>query len=124
MSGDSKDDESMFPEDEDSYIFQQALAAARAIHHVQGIEYDESQDINVLTDIKFLVVTVALPLGCEYAACFLFLVCFCASIRKPRNTDFPQCCFKNMKLAYGSLKPSLMAMVPRRVFNTVTNSRP
>lgn len=65
VSGDSKDDESTFPEDEDSYMFQQALAAARAIHHVQGIEYDETQDINVLTDIKFLVVTVALPLGCK-----------------------------------------------------------
>jgi hypothetical protein len=65
VSGDSKDEESTFPEDEDSFMFQQALAAARAIHHVQGIEFDETQDINVLTDIKFLVVTVALPLGCE-----------------------------------------------------------
>lgn len=44
-------------------MLQQALAAARAIHHVQGVEYDETQEINVLTDIKFVVVTVSLPLG-------------------------------------------------------------
>ena len=43
------------------------MAAAWAIHHVQGVEYDE---IHVLTDIKF-VMTVSLPLVCE----FLSLVC-------------------------------------------------
>ena len=58
--------DSAFQEDEDSYLLQQALAAARAIHHVQGVEYDETQEINVLTDIKFVVVTVSLPLGREY----------------------------------------------------------
>ena len=55
-------------------MLQQALAAARAIHHVQGVEYDETQEINVLTDIKFVVVTVSLPLGCEFF--FSHVVCF------------------------------------------------
>ncbi|KAL7549874.1 hypothetical protein ACHAWF_013131, partial [Thalassiosira exigua] len=50
-------------DDEDGYLLQQALAAARAIHHVQGVEYDETQEINVLNDIRFVVVTVSLPLG-------------------------------------------------------------
>lgn len=69
---DTYDGESTFQEDEDSYLLQQALAAARAIHHVQGVEYDETQEINVLTDIKFVVVTVSLPLGCEFSLhCFV-----------------------------------------------------
>ena len=33
--------DSAFQEDEDSYLLQQALAAARAIHHVQGIEREQ-----------------------------------------------------------------------------------
>ena len=57
-------DDRTYQDDEDSYLLQQALAAARAIHHVQGVEYDETQEINVLTDIKFVVMTVLLPLGC------------------------------------------------------------
>ncbi len=39
------------------------MASARAIHHIHGIQFDELQDINVLTDIKFVVVTISLPLG-------------------------------------------------------------
>ena len=53
-------------DEEDGYLLQQALAAARAVHHAQGVEYNESQVINVLTDVKFVVVTVSLPLGREY----------------------------------------------------------
>lgn len=49
------------------------MAAARAIHHVQGVEYDETQDINVMADIKFVVATVALPFGCEYCVCALHI---------------------------------------------------
>lgn len=63
-------DTTTYQEDEDEYLLQQALAAARAIHHVQGVEYDETQEINVLTDIKFVVATVTLPLGCESVFCF------------------------------------------------------
>lgn len=58
-------DESTYYDDEDGYLLQQALLAARAIHHVQGVEFDETQELNVLTDVKFVVVTVSLPLGCE-----------------------------------------------------------
>lgn len=50
-------------DDGDAYLLQQALAAARAIHHIHGVEYDENIDINVVSDIKFLVITVSLPLG-------------------------------------------------------------
>lgn len=50
-------------EDSDGYLLQQALASARAIHHIHGIQFDEMQEINVLTDVKFVVVTVELPLG-------------------------------------------------------------
>eukprot|EP00579_Thalassiosira_antarctica_P013778 CAMPEP_0201947032 /NCGR_PEP_ID=MMETSP0903-20130614/54725_1 /ASSEMBLY_ACC=CAM_ASM_000552 /TAXON_ID=420261 /ORGANISM="Thalassiosira antarctica, Strain CCMP982" /LENGTH=1813 /DNA_ID=CAMNT_0048490153 /DNA_START=42 /DNA_END=5484 /DNA_ORIENTATION=+ len=62
-SGTYDADDSTYQDDEDNYLLQQALAAARAIHHVQGVEYDETQDINVSTDIKFVVATVSLPLG-------------------------------------------------------------
>lgn len=51
----------------------QALAAARAVHHVQGVEFDEQNEINVLTDIKFVVVTVSLPLGREFICVYSFL---------------------------------------------------
>lgn len=61
-------------EDEDSYLLLQALAAARAIHHVQGVEYDETLEINVLTDIKFVVVTVSLPLGRKLFAASCFFI--------------------------------------------------
>ncbi len=50
----------------------QALAAARAIHYLQGVEFDKKNEINVLTDIKFVVVTVSLPLGRE-CTCVLAL---------------------------------------------------
>ena len=60
-------DESTSQDDEDGYLLQQALAAARATHHIRGFEFDETKEINVLTDIKFVVVTLTLPLGCEYS---------------------------------------------------------
>ena len=53
-------------EDGDDYLLQQALASAKAIHHIHGIQFDELQDINVLTDIKFVVVSVPLPLGRKF----------------------------------------------------------
>ena len=59
------DAELTYQEEEDNYLLLQALAAARAIHYLQGVEFDEKNEINVLTDIKFVVVTVSLPLGRE-----------------------------------------------------------
>jgi len=46
------DAESTYQEEEDIYLLLQALAAARAIHYLQGVEFDEKNEINVLTDIK------------------------------------------------------------------------
>eukprot|EP00956_Cyclotella_meneghiniana_P006481 scaffold8496_cov66-Cyclotella_meneghiniana.AAC.23 len=53
-----------YPEDDDdAYLLQQALASARAVHHIHGVEYDESQEIDVVTDVKFHVANIKLPLG-------------------------------------------------------------
>lgn len=68
------DGESTYQDEEDNYLLLQALAAARAVHHVQGVEYDEHNEINVLTDIKFVVVTVSLPLGRELICVYSFLL--------------------------------------------------
>ena len=56
----------------DDYLLQQAVAAARAIHHIHGIQFDELQEINVVNDIKFVVVSVALPLGRKFVWIDLF----------------------------------------------------
>jgi hypothetical protein len=52
-------------EDGDAYLFEQALASARAIHHLHGVEYDETREIDVVTDVKFHVANITLPLGRE-----------------------------------------------------------
>lgn len=39
------------------------MASARAVHHIHGVEYDETQEIDVLTDVKFHVASIKLPLG-------------------------------------------------------------
>lgn len=59
----SEDDDDFDGEDEDAYLLQQALAAARAVHHIAGVEFDEERDIDVMSDVKFIVVTIPLPLG-------------------------------------------------------------
>lgn len=75
-SGTYDADDSTYQDDEDNYLLQQAMAAARAIHHVQGVEYDKTQDINGSTDIKFVVATVSLPLGCESLMSWCRLLCY------------------------------------------------
>ena len=50
------------------------LTAAHLGIQVEGVEYDETEEINVLTDIKFVVMTVSLPLGCQFLLCYLCLV--------------------------------------------------
>ncbi len=59
----SEDDYEFDGDDEDAYLLQQALAAARAVHHIAGVEFDEENDIDVMSDVKFLVATIHLPLG-------------------------------------------------------------
>ena len=131
FSGDTTtyDQESTFQEDEDSYLLQQALAAARAIHHVQGVEYDETQEINVLSDIKFVVVTVLLPLGCKCSFCVCIIgFIYCIKLNKLYFDlllyYYHQYSSKNMKLVFGYQKSSLMAMQRIRVFSMVINLLP
>ena len=70
-----------YQEEEDNYLQLQALAAARTIHDVKGMDYDEKNEIDILSDIKFVVVAVSLPLGCEYQHfCSLFLLSFSSRI--------------------------------------------
>jgi PDZ domain len=40
-----------------------ALQAARSMHKLRGFEYDESNEINIASDIRFSVVDLSLPLG-------------------------------------------------------------
>lgn len=122
--GTTERDQTGFQEDEDKYLLQQAVAAARAIHHVQGVEYDETLDINVMADIKFVVATVALPFGCEYCVCALHIdlyLLYINSIPLFPSLRYLQCSFKNMKLVCGYPKSCPMAMPPRRVFNMEIN---
>lgn len=77
-------DESTADEDEDeAYLLQQALAAARAVHHIHDVEFDETKEIDVLTDVKFHVVNVKLPLGRKFVSLLLYL-----PTRRIRVTSF------------------------------------
>ena len=40
-----------------------AIQAARSAHRLQGYEFDETYDANIVTDIKFSVADMHLPLG-------------------------------------------------------------
>jgi hypothetical protein len=91
------DAESTYQEEEDNYLLLQALAAARAIHHVQGVDFNEKNEINVLTDIKFVVVTVALPLGREFVCALVLFFFSCMFLddellRKTRWDSAILCC--------------------------------
>lgn len=49
--------------EEDMRLVDLALQAARSAHRLQGYEFDETYDVNIVTDIKFSVVDLELPLG-------------------------------------------------------------
>ena len=51
--------------EEEEGLIRMAVCAARTRHRMNGIEFDESRDIDILTDIKFVVVTIGLPLRSE-----------------------------------------------------------
>eukprot|EP00978_Attheya_sp_CCMP212_P041627 scaffold240977_cov47-Attheya_sp.AAC.1 len=44
-------------------LFELAKCAARAKHHLHNVVFDESAEIDVVNEIKFSVITIALPLG-------------------------------------------------------------
>ena len=40
---------------------------AISIHHkLQGVQYDETYKIDVMNDVKFVIMTVGLPIGSKY----------------------------------------------------------
>jgi hypothetical protein len=49
--------------EEDLRLVDLATQAARSAHRLQGYEFDETYDVNIVTDIKFSVVDLHLPLG-------------------------------------------------------------
>jgi hypothetical protein len=49
--------------EEDFRLVDLAIQAARSAHRLQGYEFDETYDVNIVTDIKFSVVDLKLPLG-------------------------------------------------------------
>jgi hypothetical protein len=49
--------------EEDLRLVDLAVQAARSAHRLQGYEFDETYDVNIVTDIKFSVVDLHLPLG-------------------------------------------------------------
>ena len=51
--------------EEDQELLELARHAARSHHQLRGIPYDESSHIDIYNDIKFSVVELKLPLGCE-----------------------------------------------------------
>lgn len=66
------DDSDVDEDENDEYLLQQALASARAVHHIHGVEFDETQEIDVVSDVKFHVANIKLPLGCK---CYLLSQC-------------------------------------------------
>ena len=48
--------------DKDLRLIELAIQSARSFHKLKGVAYDES-DVDIVTDIKFIVVDLTLPLG-------------------------------------------------------------
>lgn len=61
--------------EEDMRLIDLAVQAARLAHKLKGYEFDESYDLNIVSDIKFCVVDLSLPLGLVFqendAGCFI-----------------------------------------------------
>ena len=49
--------------EEDARLVDLAVQAARSMHKLRGFEYDESNEIDIASDIRFSVVDLRLPLG-------------------------------------------------------------
>ena len=54
--------ESGVPKDSNG-LYQAALAAAENVHFVNEIPFDRNVDIDVVKEIKFVMVTIPLPVG-------------------------------------------------------------
>jgi hypothetical protein len=50
----------------DPRLAQLAIHAARSLHQLQGVRYDDSVAIDMVTDVKISIVELKLPLGCKF----------------------------------------------------------
>lgn len=51
--------------DKNQRLAQLALRAARSLHQLKGVRFDESSAIDMYSDIQISVVELKLPLGCK-----------------------------------------------------------
>lgn len=58
----TKDESRSITLDKDLRLIEMAIESARSYHKLKGVAYDESE-VDIVTDIKFIVVDLSLPLG-------------------------------------------------------------
>lgn len=67
---DNDDDEQMEVQarqlETDPRLVHLARHAAKSLHRTQGVEFDDSYEICMLTDITTSVVQLSLPMGCKF----------------------------------------------------------
>ncbi len=49
--------------EDDPRLIELALEAARSLHQLAGVQFDDSNGIDIVEDIKFSIVKLSLPLG-------------------------------------------------------------
>lgn len=57
--------------DQDPRLIHLALQAAKSLHQLKGLQYDESIPVNMISDVKMSIVELKLPLGCKFLDAFL-----------------------------------------------------
>jgi hypothetical protein len=63
--------------------------AARSKRLQQGLVFDESYEIDVTSEVKFVAISTSLPLGGRFCLCVtLFIGCFLVSCHRNRNQFF------------------------------------
>ncbi len=71
LSQDDKEDEARNLENREA-LLQLAINAAKVKHSLEKVEYDEMHDLNVQNDIKFLFLSIGLPVGSKYYYLFVY----------------------------------------------------
>lgn len=59
----------------DPRLAELALHTARSVHEINGVVLDESADIELVTQLEFVVVKVGLPLGSKFGVFDLMHSC-------------------------------------------------
>ena len=49
--------------DQDPRLIHLALQAAKSLHQLKGMQYDESTPVDMISDVKMSIVELKLPLG-------------------------------------------------------------